>query len=51
LAVASSRRHDDVPHDLKEMEGQLLELGEWMTLTVMTMDAAGDRDRGTMASE
>jgi hypothetical protein len=50
-AVASSRRRDAVPHDLEEMEGQLRELGEWMTLTAMTTAAAGDRDWGTMASE
>ncbi len=40
-----------MPHDLEEMEGQLRELGEWMMLTVMMTAAAGDRDRGTMASE
>jgi hypothetical protein len=40
-----------MPHDLKEMEGQLRELGEWMTLTAMTTAAAGDYNRGTMASE
>ncbi len=40
-----------MPHDLKEMEGQLWELGEWVTLTATTMAAAGDPDRGTMASE
>jgi hypothetical protein len=50
-AVTSSWRRNAVPHDLKEMEGQLWELGEWMTLTAMTTAAAGDRDWGTMASE
>jgi hypothetical protein len=40
-----------VPHDLKEMEGQLWKLGEWMMLTAMTTAAAGDCNRGTMASK
>ncbi len=40
-----------MPHDLEEMEGQLRELGEWMTLTATTTAVAGDCDRGTMASE
>jgi hypothetical protein len=40
-----------VPHDLKEMEEQRLELGEWMTLTATTTAAAGDRNWGMMASE
>ncbi len=39
-----------MPHDLEEMEGQLRELGKWMMLTAMTTAAAGDCDRGTMAS-
>ncbi len=40
-----------MPHNLKEMEGQLWELGEWMMLTAMTTATAGDCDWGTMALE
>ncbi len=40
-----------MPHDLEEIEGQLRELGKWMTLTAMMTATAGDRDRGTMALE
>jgi hypothetical protein len=40
-----------VVHDLKEMEGQLWELGKWMTLMATTTAAAGDCNWGTMASE
>jgi hypothetical protein len=42
LAIALSQRHGAVPHDLKEMEEQRWELGEWMTLTGTTTATAGD---------
>ena len=40
-----------MPHDLKEMEEQRQELGEWMTLTATTTAAARDLNWGMMASE
>jgi hypothetical protein len=40
-----------MPHNLKKMEGQLWELGEWMMLTAMMTAALGDCNWGMMASE